>query len=210
MRVLTTGSAAALMFILAACGGGAAGTAQPTDDGAQATAGPTDAGAPTDPGAPTDGSPTESQGTAPEPTTGGGDGSGGFASHPCDLVSQADAEAAAAVTGLTSSELAVDPMSGICSWRDANGQVEVYAGVWVGDGGTGQWEAIKYLEENSTDVVEKVDGLGGDAMYSTQGDVLLVHKGDTLVQITVRSPGLDAAALKAAAFDVGKAVLARL
>ena len=207
MRVLTAAATAALVLVLAACGGGAAQTAgggDPTDPPAQASEAPNEPAASEPPA----GEPAASE---PAATTagGGGGGTGGYASRPCDLVTQAEAEGAAGVTGLTSQVLTVDASSGICSWRDASSQVEVYVGVWDGVAGQAQWDAMKYLVDSNADGMETVDSLG-DAIYSTQGDVLLVKKGDTMVQITVRSPELtDPAAVKAAVLAVGQAVVSK-
>jgi hypothetical protein len=213
MRVLASGSLAILVVALAACSGGT------TPDGAGAT---TAAAAPaTEPAvsAPSmDTAPAEEPsqpagGASIAPATPGaaGGGSGdGFATRPCDLVSPADAEAAAGVGGLTSQVLQVDSTSGICSYRDAANQVEVYAGVWDREAATQQWTTMEYLVDAGTPDMERVNDLGGDAIFSTAGAVLLVHKGDTLVQLTVRNPALDEAATKAAVLALGRAVLAHM
>jgi hypothetical protein len=206
MRVHILGPIAVLAVALVACGGSGAapdaattGASEPTQAPAAETAAPTtDA---IDATASTEGAPTT------EPA---GGGSGGFASRPCDLVSQADAETAAGVGGLIQSVLQIDATSGICTYQDTAKGIEVYAGVWDRDAAEAQWAAMQYLVDAGTPDIEKVEGLGGDAIYSTSGSVLLVRKGDTLVQLTVRNPDLDEAANKAAVVALGRAVLGHM
>ncbi len=202
MRVLATGSIAILVVALAACSGGAAPVG--AGDATNATGGATDPPA-------VSALPVESAPPAEEPSapTGGGTGDG-YAMRPCDLVSPADAEAAAGVGGLTSQVLQVDPTSGICTYRDSDNQVEVYAGVWDSDAAAGQWATMEMIVDGGADDVERVDGLGGDAIFSTSGAVLLVYKGDTLVQLTVRNPAFDEAATKTAVLTLGRAVLGHM
>jgi hypothetical protein len=204
---------AATLFVVvfAACGGAAAPTAGVDEpQPAPATA---DTGTPSAPAPAAESElPSTTKSAAPpaSASTGSGSGNGGFASRPCDLVSQADAETAAGVGGLSSSVLTIDQTSGICSWRDAANQVEVYAGIWEMEAAEAQWSAMKYLADSGADDVERVDGLGGDAIYGTSGSVLLVYRNGTLAQLTIRSPGLDDATNKANLLELGKAVLAGL
>ncbi len=203
MRVpIAAASVIAMAVVLSACGGGGTtGSGPSADPGSE----PTAAAVTTAP------EPTVAATDDVAPTAGDGSGSGtAFAARPCEVVTQGDAEAALGVSGLTSQVLPVDPNSGICSWRDAANTVEVYAGVWDSGAGLGQWEAIAYLADNGGEGIERIDGLGGDALFATQGAVLLVWKNSTLVQLTVRHPDFDEAAQRAAVIELGRAALGRL
>ncbi len=207
MRTMVTTTGLVLALALAGCGGGGAdGPDAATAGSGDATPAPASDAPATDPAAPT----PDAGGATPAPTTAGGGGTGGFASRPCDLVSQSDAEAAAGVSGLTQSVLQVDATSGICTYQDATKGIEVYAGVWERAAAEQQWTTMEYLVDAGTPDMERAEGLGGDAIYSTVGSVLLVRKGDTLVQLTIRNPDLDAAANKAAVLALGRAVLGHM
>jgi hypothetical protein len=210
MRQRTLVAVAAMAALLVACGGAAApagpsGVPSATEPAATVATEPTPAGEPTPESEP---EPTEGEPAGETPAQGGGNG--GFASRPCDVLSAEEAESAVGVSGLSPQTLTIDAMSAICSYRDAANQVEVYAGIWEREAAEAQWTTMEYLVDAGTDGIERVDGLGGDAILADAGTVLLVHDGGTVVQLTVRNPDFDEAATKAAVLEVGRAVLARI
>ena len=82
----------------------------------------------------------------------------------------------------------------------------MYAGIWDREAAEGQWSTMEMIVDAGADGIEKVEGLGGDAIYSTSGSVLLVYKNGTLAQLTIGNEDLDEASNKAAVRGLGSGV----
>jgi hypothetical protein len=192
MRVLKAGSMVVVLFlVLAGCGGGGGGDDTADEPGAAAT----DVAAQT-----VDAGPTEDTGGAVS----------GFGAKPCDLLSQADVEAAAGTSGMAPTSVPIDASSGLCGYQAADSSAEVVLSVWDGARGEGLYQTLDFLLTNGAADLSRVDNLGGDAIFSSTDGTLFVRKGGTAVQLAVRVPALDAAAIRDAAVELGRKVLDRL
>jgi hypothetical protein len=197
VRLMHAGAVGLLVLVLAACGGGGGG----------ATADPADAGSePTEAAAPTVAEPVDS------PAAGGGGGGSGeaWATKPCDLLAQADVENAAGGTGMTPTPVTMDATSGLCGYRAADDNAEVVVTVWGGDAATAMSTTIGYLADQNTEGIERIGDLGADAVFSATDGTIFVWKNDSAVQVAVRLPDRDPAAIKAIALDLGRQVAGKL
>lgn len=195
MRLVHAAPAGLLVLLLAACGGSAgSATTQPVDV-------PTEA-----PEA------VATSAAEPVPTTaaGGGATGAGWATKPCELLAQADVEKAAGATAMTPTPIPMDASSGLCGFRSADFSAEIVLSVWSGDAATSMYTTLEMLLGANAGGIEKVDGLGADAIFSATDGTLVVSKNGTAVQVAVRIPARDPAAIKAIALDLGRQVAGRL
>jgi hypothetical protein len=195
MRLIHAAPAGLLVLLLAACGGSTGG----------ATAAPVDGAAETAEAAATDAA-------DPVPTTaaGGGNIGGGWATKPCDLLTQTDVEQAAGAAGMAPTPIPMDATSGLCGYRSADYKSEIVLSVWGGDQAVSMFTTLNTLLAANADGIEGVDGLGGDAIYSAADGTLVVSKNGTAVQVAVRIQDRDPAAIKAIALDLGRQVADKL
>ena len=195
MRLVNAAPAGLLVLLLAACGGSTGGAAsQPVDAPAETA----------------DAVATIAAEPAPSTAAGGGTPGQGWATKPCDLLAQADVEMATGAAAMTPAPLTMDATSGLCGYRAADNSAEVVVTVWGGDPATAMSTTIGYLADQKTEGVERVGDLGADAVFSSTDGTIFVSKDGSAVQIAVRIPDADPAAIKAIALDLGRQVASRL
>ena len=193
MRLMHAAPVGLLVLLLAACGGSAGGAAtEPADV-------PTGAAAATSAAEP-----------APTTAAGGGTAGEGWATKPCELLAQAEVEQATGATAMTPAPVPMDATSGLCGYRAAEDNAEVVVTVWGGDQATAMSTTIGYLADQGGEGIERVDDLGVDAVFSASDGTLFVSKNGTAVQLAIRIPDRDPAAIKAIALDLGRQVAGRL
>ena len=195
MRLVHAAPAGLLVLLLAACGGSTGGAAtQPAD-------------VPTEPA-----EVVATDAAEPPPSTAAGVGTAGqgWATKPCDLLAQADVEKAAGAAGMAPTPIPMDATSGLCGYRSADYSAEIVLSVWGGDQAVGMFTTLKTLLDQNAGGIEKVDGIGADAIFSAADGTLVVSKNGTAVQVAVRIPDRDPAAIKAIALDLGRQVAGRL
>jgi hypothetical protein len=196
MRVPTARSAVILVLVLALAGcggsGGAGDSATSTDPAAEATdSAETAAVEPT------------------EDTSGSSGGGSGFGAKPCDLLAQQAVEAATGASGMTPTAVPTDAASGLCGYRAADG-AEVVLSVWEGDAGTAMWTTMDMIVSAGGVGIERIDGLGADAIWSSGDGTLVLAKNGTTVQVAVRLPDKSPDDVRPIADDLARQIAARL
>ena len=194
MRLAHVALVGLLVLLIAACGGSAGGAS--SDPASVPTEAPDAATSAAEP--------------APTVAAGGGTTGEGWATKPCELLAQADVEKAAGATAMTPSPIAMDATSGLCGYRAADNSAEVVVTVWGGDQATAMSTTIGYLADQGGEGIERVNDLGADAVFSASDGTIFVSKNGTAVQVAIRIPDRDPAAIKAIALDLGRQVAGRL
>lgn len=198
MRVLQLVIAGSLALTLVACGSSAASSGDGrSGDVTGSDAGPSDSLVDaTDPGG-------DGQTNVP-----GGDVSG-LAAAPCSLFSIADVEQASGTPGMETEEIA-NPGASLCSYRPADTGIEITIGIAEGETATGQFQTLAFLKDSGVEGLERIDGIGDDAIYSGDDTTLFMLKGTTGVNIFVRDDSLDAPANRDLALTLGRLANDRL